>query len=258
MVAGTQVPDEDLVALGTIAARYRVMLCIDSVCALGGTPVNTDRWKAAYVSACSQKGVNAPPGSAPFTVAPFAMERIREKRAQGNPPGSLYFDLEMNMRYWANGTYHATPGIQNIYALRNALEMTLARGNGDLPQMFRRHAVNQRALEAGFENLGFVNPVEPAKRAAVVSVFRTPESMDANALRQQLLEVKSVRGRDIGGVEFAAGKRDPSREMRVALLGLWSNKETVLDACDAIEQVTGCRGRAVSAAERYFEEHSAL
>lgn len=253
--AGTELPDADLVALGAIATRYRVMLCVDSVCAFGGAAVNADAWQAAYVSACSQKGVNATPGAAPFTVAPFAMDHIRALRAQGKPPGSLYFDLESNTRYWSEGTYHATPGVQNIYALRRACEMAIERSGGDLPDMFRQHAVNQRALEAGLQHIGFENPVAPAKRAAVVSVLRTPEGVDARDVRQKLLGVREVRGKKIAGVEFAAGKRDPSREMRVALLGLWSNRETVLDACDAVEQVTGQGGKAVEAAERYFTEH---
>ncbi|ALM10404.1 MAG TPA: hypothetical protein DEB30_01660 [Candidatus Peribacter riflensis] len=253
--AGTEIPRADLVRLGTIATRYRVMLCVDAVCALGGAPVCADAWQAAYVSACSQKGVNAPPGTAPFTVSPLAMERIQERRRQGCPPGSLYLDLESNMRYWNEGIYHATPGVQNIYALGKALQMTMDRANGNLPHMFNQHAINQRALEAGLEEIGFTNPVEPAKRASVVSVIETPEGTDARAIRQKLLGVKEVRGRQIGGVEFAAGKRDPAREMRVALLGLWSNKETVLDACDAMGQVTGTHDRAVQAAAGYFADH---
>ncbi|MDD4319084.1 MAG: aminotransferase class V-fold PLP-dependent enzyme [Candidatus Peribacteraceae bacterium] len=252
--AGTQVPDEDLEALGAIARKYGTMLCVDAVCALGCVPVHADRWQAAYVSACSQKGVNAPPGTAPFTVAPFAMERIKERRKQGLSPGSLYFDLEANMRYWTNGTYHATPAIQGIYALRKAMEMTIERAGGDLPRMFAQHVINQRALEAGLENIGFVNPVQLEKRAGVVSVLITPDGVNARELRRKLLGVKEVRGRRIAGVECAAGKRDPETEIRVALLGLWSSKETVLQACDAVEQVTGNRGRAVAAAEKYFAE----
>lgn len=253
--AGTEISHLDLVRLGTIATRYRVMLCVDAVCALGGAPISADAWQAAYVSACSQKGVNAPPGTAPFTVSPLAMERIQERRRQGYPPGSLYFDLESNMRYWNEGIYHATPGVQNIYALEKALQMTIDRANGNLPHMFNQHAINQRALEAGLEEIGFTNPVELAKRASVVSVFEAPRGIDAREVRQQLLRVKQVRGKQIGGVEFAAGKRDPAREMRVALLGLWSNRETVLDACDAMGQVTGTHDRAVQAAEGYFADH---
>lgn len=252
--AGTQVPDKDMTALGEIARRYDVMLCIDSVCAFGGTAVCADKWQAAYVSACSQKGVNAPPGTAPFTASPVAMERIAERRKRGQPPGSLYFDLEANMRYWRDGTYHATPGIQGIYALRRAMEMTIERAGGNLASLFAEHVLNQRALEAGFEALGFQNAVRPEKRAAVVSVLTVPHGIDANELRRKLLAVKEVRGKKIGGVEFAAGKRDPSKEIRVALLGLWSNRETVLDACDAVEQVTRRLG-AMKAAQRYFAKH---
>ncbi len=253
---GAQIPDEDLVTLGAIATRFDVMLCIDSVCAFGGTAVNADAWNAAYVSACSQKGVNAPPGTAPFTVAPFAMERIEERRKRGQPPGSKYFDLPENMRYWNTGAYHATPAVQSLYGLRKAMELTIERANGNLPNLFAAHAKNQRALEAGFEALGFSNPVEPSKRAAVVSVLTTPQNISAQVLRKKLLEVQSVRGRPIDGMEVAEGKRDPASEIRVALLGFWSNVQTVLDACDAVEQVTNTRGRMTSAAEQYYAQHS--
>jgi aspartate aminotransferase-like enzyme len=183
------------------------------------------------------------------------MERIQQNKALGRLPGSLYFDLEENMHYWRNGTYHATPGVQGIYALKRALEMTFERAGGDLPKMFKQHAFNQRALEVGLESIGFVNPVELAKRASVVSVLRTPEGIDAEILRQTLLQVKQVRGQPIAGVEVAAGKRDPQREIRMALLGLWSNKDTVLDACDAMDQVNGNNRLALTAAEQYFTAH---
>ncbi len=252
---GAQIPDEDLVTLGAIATRFDVMLCIDSVCAFGGTAVNADDWKAAYVSACSQKGVNAPPGTAPFTAAPFAMKRIEERRKQGQPPGSMYFDLPENMHYWNAGTYHATPAVQSLYGLRRAMEITIERANGNLSGLFAEHARNQRALEAGFEAIGFSNPVEQAKRAAVVSVLTAPSHINAKELRRNLLEVRSVRGRSIAGMEVAAGKRDPASEIRVALLGFWSNMQTVLDACDAVEQVTNTKDRMTNAAQQYYARH---
>lgn len=251
--AGTQVPDGALVTLGKIARENDTMLCIDAVCAFGGTAVHADT--AAYVSACSQKGVNAPPGTAPFTVAPFAMERLEERAARGILPGSVYFDLQGNLAYWRDGTYHQTPAIQGIFALRRAMEMTLERAGGDLSKLFREHATNQRALEAGLEAIGLINHVQLEKRAAVVSVFRTPEGMDARMLQRRLMELKQVRGRPVAGVEVALGKQDPAREIRMALLGLWSNRETVLDACDAVGQVTGENSRAIAAAERYFADH---
>lgn len=252
---GTQVPEDDLVALGSIATRYDVMLCIDSVCALGGTPIHVDRWQAAYVSACSQKGANATPGTAPFAVAPFALERIRERDERGQPPGSFYFDLPCNLRYWNDGTYHYTPAVQNIYALRKALEITLDRAGGNIQEVFQQHERNQRALDAGFAAIGLENRVLPEKRAAVVSVFDTPTGVDANDLRRKLLELREVRGRRIGGVEFAAGKRNPSGQVRVGLLGLWSTPDTVYDACDAVGQVLGGGEQALGAAAQYYREH---
>jgi alanine-glyoxylate transaminase/serine-glyoxylate transaminase/serine-pyruvate transaminase len=276
---GAEVPFGTMSEIWRLSKQYNVPLLVDGVCALGGTAMSG----ATFVSSCSQKGLSAPAGVAPFTLTDEGMERIQENKKQGKMPGSVYTDLEQVMQYFSNGVYHNTPPIHAVFGLRVALQRLLDRcreQNFDLDYVFGEHRRNQEALNEGLETIGFKNPVHPDERSSVTSVFEVPDDTNAHELRKKLMQVKSVLGgmwhrsgqsvqrgegkkvwrylfgRKIGGVEVAAGKRDPAKEIRVAQLGEWSRQETTFAVLDAFGQVTGAGRKAVDAAEDFYKRYS--
>ena len=79
-----------------IAHRYGALIAIDCVTSLGGIPVEIDQWDIDAAGSCSQKCLGSPPGLAPVTFGPRAMERIRARKAS---PPSWYFDVSLLFRY---------------------------------------------------------------------------------------------------------------------------------------------------------------
>ena len=59
------------------------MLIVDTVTALGGMPVEVDRWHIDAVYSGTQKCLSCPPGLAPVSFSPRAMEKIIAPQDEG-------------------------------------------------------------------------------------------------------------------------------------------------------------------------------
>jgi alanine-glyoxylate transaminase/serine-glyoxylate transaminase/serine-pyruvate transaminase len=122
---------------------------VDTVASLAAEPLNVDKQRLDIVFSGSQKALSAPPGMSPSTVSPHAEEVLRNRKAKVQ---SWYFDLTTAMNYWGKDRlYHHTPPISLIYALREAMRLTMEEG---LEVRWERHRVNQQALIAGVEAMG--------------------------------------------------------------------------------------------------------
>jgi aspartate aminotransferase-like enzyme len=94
-----------------------VVLLVDSVSGVAGTPVETDAWRLDFVLTGSQKALALPPGLA-FGVA---QENIL-KRATAKHDRGIYFDfLEFEKNIQKNQTPN-TPAVSLFYALLAQLE----------------------------------------------------------------------------------------------------------------------------------------
>ncbi len=154
-----------------VADELGALLIVDTVATLGGVPLDIDRQRVDICFSGSQKAISAPPGMSPITVSPQAEEVLRLRKT---PVQSWYFDLTMVMNFWGTErTYHHTPPISLVFALREALRIVFEEG---LEAGWSRHRQNQQALIAGIEALGlelFVS--NPADRLPTVTSVRIPE-----------------------------------------------------------------------------------
>src|SRR5436309_2926836 len=71
------------------AGKGDALLLVDCVTSLGGIPVEIDEWHVDIAYSGTQKCLGVPPGLAPLTVAPRAVERLVER------PQSWYLDLNL-------------------------------------------------------------------------------------------------------------------------------------------------------------------
>jgi alanine-glyoxylate transaminase/serine-glyoxylate transaminase/serine-pyruvate transaminase len=234
-----------------VADELGAMLVVDAVATLAGCPLEIDRQRIDICFSGSQKAISAPPGMAPITVN-ARMEDLM--RARKTPVGSWYFDLTPIMTMWGSErTYHHTPPVSLIYALREALRLVLEEG---LEARWERHLQNQRALLAGIEAMGLEPFVEnPADRLVTVTGLKVPAGVNDGRVRQQLLDEFNIE--IAGGFGPIKGKL-----WRVGLMGYSSQKTNVLLFLAAFEKVLLDQdfrvpaGAGVAAAVRSYQQAS--
>jgi alanine-glyoxylate transaminase/serine-glyoxylate transaminase/serine-pyruvate transaminase len=190
----------DVDALG--ASKGDALLLVDCVTSLGGIPVEIDGWGVDLAYSGTQKCLGVPPGLAPLTVGPRAVERIVEK------PRSWYLDLNMIKAYVTGEgarAYHHTAPISMVYALHAGLGAVLDEG---LEQAWARHAECGALLQKGLEDLGFRLFAEEGHRLPELTTVWVPDDlppgMDEAAVRRVLLDHYGIEVG--GGLGAFAGK----------------------------------------------------
>jgi alanine-glyoxylate transaminase/serine-glyoxylate transaminase/serine-pyruvate transaminase len=218
-------------AICEAAHRCGALVIADCVTSLGGMPVNVDETGIDIAYSCSQKGLSCPPGLAPITVSPRAMERLRARSA---PVRSFYFDLRLLDEYYTGAhRYHHTAPISMFYALREALAVVLEEG---VQQRWARHRRNHLAFVAGIEALGLrMHVAEAAHRLWTLNTPRVPEGIDDAKVRARMLREQGIE--IFGGFGPLAGK-----VFRVGLMGASSTEENVLRALEALEAALRAEG----------------
>ncbi len=224
--------------LAPLVREAGALLVLDTVTSLGGCPVEVDGWGVDACYSGTQKCLSCPPGLAPVTFGPRALEAIRARRSKVQ---SWYLDVSMIEKYWgAERVYHHTAPISMNYALFEALRVVAEEG---LEARFARHRANHRALAAGLEALGFRFVVAPERRLWMLNSVFLPELAAGNdeaKLRRRLLDEFSI---EVGG-GLGAFK---GKIWRIGLMGESSRKENVLRLLSALEKMLPDAGVAVRA-----------
>src|SRR5260221_3784361 len=200
-----------------VADELAALLIVDTVASLAAEPLHVDQQRLDIVFSGSQKALSAPPGMSPITISPRAEEVLRNRKTKVQ---SWYFDLTTAMNYWGKDRlYHHTPPISLIYALREAMRMTIDEG---IESRWERHRVNQQALIAGVEAMGLDLLVEnPKERLVTVTPVMVPAGVDDAKFRNQLLDEFNIE--IAGGIGPLKGKI-----WRLGLMGYCAQKANVL------------------------------
>lgn len=217
----------DARAIAEVAHAHDALVLVDAVTSLGGTPLETDAWALDAVYAGSQKCLSCPPGLAPLTLGPAAVERVRTRRSK---PQSWFLDLNLLLGYWddAGGrSYHHTAPVNALYGLHEALRLLDEEG---LENAWARHGRNHDLLREGLERLGMTFVVPEAARLPQLNAVAIPEGVDDAATRRRLLEEHDL---EIGaGLGAFAGK-----VWRIGLMGHGATEANVRRCLDALEAV---------------------
>ncbi len=218
-----------------VADETGALLVVDAVATLCGTPLNVDRQRIDLCFSGTQKAISAPPGMSPITVGPRMEEVLRARKT---PVQSWYFDLTTTMNFWGKDrTYHHTPPISIVFALREALRIVFEEG---LEGSWQRHRQNQLALIAGLEALGVQLFVpNPNDRLPTVTSVYVPKAVEDGRVRRQLL--------DEFGIEIAGGIGPLKGKIwRIGLMGYVSQAKHILFFLAALEKVLLDQGLSVS------------
>src|SRR5947209_14529251 len=124
---------QDVAALAAVVREFDdVLVLVDGVTSLAGSPVETDQWGLDFVLTGSQKALALPPGLA----LGVASERMLE-RAKTLPNRGLYFDLVSFVQATTKYQPTNTPAISRWYALETPLGRIERAGGAEA--RWRRH-----------------------------------------------------------------------------------------------------------------------
>jgi len=211
--------------IADVVHRHGGLLLLDCVTSLGGVPVNIDAWDVDIAYSGTQKCLSCPPGLAPLTVGPRAVEALHQRKSR---VANWYLDLTMIEKYWGSErTYHHTAPISMNYALREALRLIYEEG---LEKRFERHRANAAALWKGLEALGLQPHVPLDHRLPTLTTVLVPEGIDEGAIRRRLLDEYNIE--IAGGLGIFKG-----RAWRIGLMGYSSRRENVLLLLSALESL---------------------
>lgn len=237
---------QPLAELGTICRETDTLLLVDTVTSLGGMPVEVDAWGADAVYSGTQKCLSCPPGLAPVTFSPRALEALRRRKTR---VASWYLDVTLVQRYWGEERfYHHTAPVSMLFALREALRLVVEEG---LEARWTRHRRNHQALRAGLAALGIHYVPAEEYQLPMLHAVRIPPGVEDLAVRRYLLERF--------GIEIGGGLGEFKGQVwRIGLMGHSSTQHNVLLLLSALEQALQAQGlpltpgAAVAAANQVY------
>ena len=168
-----------------------VVLLVDTVTSMGGSPVETDAWGLDLVLTGAQKALALPPGLALAAASEQMLER-----AKTIPERGAYFDVVAYEQAAANHQPTNTPAISLLYALDAQLERI--EQNGGIEGRWNRHRemkevveewVGGRGGELGFSYLPAEN-----RRSWTVSCLNVREGLNGRTIAHAMAD----RGWTIG------------------------------------------------------------
>ncbi len=202
-------------AICKAAHEVGALVIADCVTSLGAMPVEVDKTGIDVAYSCSQKGLSCPPGLAPITVSPRAMEWLR---ARTTPNRSWYFDIRLISDYLVEShRYHHTASATMFYALLEGLTLVEEEG---LQNRWERHRRAHLEFVSKIEAMGLEMLVAPEHRIWNLNTPKVPPGVDDAKVRATLLKEYGIE--IAGGFGPLAGKI-----FRIGLMGPLATSESV-------------------------------
>ena len=218
--------------IAQVVHHHDALLIVDAVTSLGGVELCMDEWDIDICYGASQKCLGAPPGLAPISLGPRAVEVLTQRKS---PVQSLYLDMATLEDYWSESRrYHHTAPILMLYAFREALRLIMEEG---LRQRWQRHAQTAAGLRAGLQALELELFAAPGYRLDPLTTIVVPENIDAAQVQRQLYQEYNI---EIGG-----GLGDLQGKIwRIGLMGDSCKTSNVLLVLSALEHILARQGYA--------------
>ena len=218
--------------IAEVVHKHGALIIADVVTSFGGVELRMDDWELDVCYGASQKCLGAPPGLAPISFSPRALEAHKNRKT---PVQSFYLDIATLENYWSETRqYHHTSPILSLYAFREALRIIMEEG---IENRWQKHARLANALRAGVEALELDLFADPGYRLDPLTTIRVPEGIEAAAVIRQLYQDYNI---EIGGgLGELAGKI-----WRIGLMGESCKASNVLLVLSALETILAKLGYA--------------
>src|SRR5438309_3598400 len=188
---------QDVEALSSVVREFDdVLLLVDAVTSLAGSPVETDRWGGGldFVLTGSQKALALPPGLALAAASERMLERARTLPARG-----LYFDLVSFVQATTKHQPTNTPAISLLYALETQLGRI--EREGGVEARWGRHDAMRARVEAWSEQRGVPYVPREGRRSWTVSCLKLPAGKTSKTVVGGLQEAGWTIGAGYGSLK---------------------------------------------------------
>ncbi|MFS0856046.1 pyridoxal-phosphate-dependent aminotransferase family protein [Paenibacillus taichungensis] len=244
---------QPLAEIGKACRELDILLVVDAVATIGGTPVETDAWHLDAVMGGTQKCLSVPSGMAPLTYNSRVEKKLMSRKtverglrdatsagAEGRTIASNYFDLSQLQDYWSSARLnHHTEATSMLYGLHEGLRILLQEG---LDARFQRHRINERALVAGIQGMGLKLYGDMSSKLPVVTCIEIPDGIDGESVRSMLLNDFSI--------EIASSFGPLKGKIwRIGTMGFSCQRKNVLHVLGALEAVLLRHRHALPAGE---------
>jgi alanine-glyoxylate transaminase/serine-glyoxylate transaminase/serine-pyruvate transaminase len=221
---GALTPVEEI---SRLAHQAGALFLLDTVTSLGGCPVRIDDWQVDAVYSGTQKCLSCPPGLAPISLSPRAMEVATKRKTKVQ---SWYLDVNLLSSYWGQErVYHHTAPISMNYAIHEALRLVLLEG---LEKRWKRHEQNHLAFKAGLAELGLSIASQEGHQLWQLNAVTVPEGVDEANVRKRLLNDYNIEvGAGLGPMK--------GKIWRVGLMGETSTPENVRRILESLRAIIG-------------------
>jgi alanine-glyoxylate transaminase/serine-glyoxylate transaminase/serine-pyruvate transaminase len=160
---------------------HPALLLVDTISSLGSIDYRHDEWNVDVTVGCSQKGLMLPPGLGFNAIS--AKARAASKSAG---MARAYWDWAPMLSDNKAGFFPYTPSTNLLYGLREALAMLREQG---LDAVLARHARHAEAARRAVRAWGLeLVPFDPAEYSNSLTAVLMPAGLDADALRQTVLD----------------------------------------------------------------------
>ena len=219
---GALTPVEEI---SKLAHNAGALFLLDTVTSLGGCPVRIDDWQVDAVYSGTQKCLSAPPGLAPVSLSPRAMEVAMKRKTKVQ---SWYLDVNLLSSYWGQErVYHHTAPITMNYGLHEALRLVLEEG---LEKRWKRHEATYLALKKGLAPLGLEIASQEGHQLWQLNAVRVPADVDEACVRKRFLTDFNV--------EIGAGLGPMKGKIwRIGLMGENSTQQNVALVLDIYKKI---------------------
>jgi len=159
-----------------------VLLLVDAVTSMAGSPVETDRWGLDFVFTGSQKALALPPGLALGVASERLISRAKTLEERG-----AYFDVISFLTATTKFQPTNTPAVSLLYALD--VQLGRIEREGGIEARWKRHDAMRRRVESWGAEHGMTFLPREGRHSWTVSCLRLPEGKHAKdvvgALKQQ-------------------------------------------------------------------------
>jgi len=166
-----------------ILNKYDILSVVDSVSAIGGIPVEVDKWGVDIILGGSQKCLSVPPGLTFMSVSDKAWDTVNSRKT---PVRGYYTNLKLWQDWYQEKYFPYTQAVSDIYALNAALDKWL-----NDKSVFKRHKKIAVALRNALQESGLELFAECGHSDTVTAV-KLPKNIDYDQLNQLMTEKHNV------------------------------------------------------------------
>lgn len=163
--------------------KYNILSVVDSVSAIGGVPIEVDKWGIDIILGGSQKCLSVPPGLTFMSVSDSAWEAVNNRKTAVR---GYYTNLQLWQNWYEEKYFPYTQAVSDIYALDAALDKWLSDR-----EIFKRHSSIAAAVREAIKQSNLDLYAEDGYSDTVTAI-EIPESINYQELNQLMTESYNV------------------------------------------------------------------